>query len=104
MLDRFYPQETPDRSSTTSRAYKGAQTPEFGTGAWPVNIGVLQAAWHSGGGLGAASLLASSTASGLCRVDYLPGRWVNEKLPYGGVEGIRGEVEGMDIDEDEDSS
>lgn len=104
MLDRFLPQETPDRSSATIRAKKGAPTPEVGTGAWPANIGVLQAVWNSGGGLSGAPLLATSTASGLCRIDYLAGRWINERLPYGGIEGIRGEVEGMDVDEDEDSS
>lgn len=104
MLDRLFPQETPDRSSATMRAKKGAPTPEVGTGAWSANISVLQVTWNSGGGLTGAPLLASSTASGLCRVDYLPGRWINERLPYGGVEGIRGEVEAMDVDEDEDSS
>lgn len=104
MLDRFLPQETPDRSSATIRAKKGTPTPEVGTGAWPANIGVLQAVWNSGSGLSGAPLLATSTASGLCRIDYLAGRWINERLPYGGIEGIRGEVEGMDVDEDDDSS
>ena len=49
-----------------------------------------------------APLLASATAAGLCRVDYLEGRWMRDKMPYGGVEGIRKEGDGMDVDGEED--
>jgi len=42
-------------------------------------------------------LLASATASGLCRVDWLTGRFAQNRFPYGSIELLRGEVEG-DID------
>lgn len=46
-------------------------------------------AWNSVNGLAAAALLASATAAGLCRVDEVWGRWIREKVPYGGIEHIR---------------
>ena len=101
MLERFLPQEPPDRSSTITRAERAAPPP-VGTGAWPPVVGVVRVAWHSGAGLTSAPLLASATASGLCRVDYLEGRWMREKLPYGGVLAMRGEVEGFDMEDDGD--
>lgn len=61
-------------------------------GAWPAQVGVQRVAWNCGNGLRAASFLASSTGSGLCRVDWVLGRWSRDKIPYGSVEGIRGEV------------
>ena len=51
-------------------------------------------AWNEGSGLAGASWLASATASGLCRVDWLEGRWLRGREPYGGVEVIRKEVSG----------
>ena len=46
-----------------------------------------------------SSLLAAGTASGLCRVDVLWGRWLKDRAPYGGAEGIRMEYEdAMDVD------
>lgn len=47
-------------------------------------------------------MLASATASGLCRIDWLAGRWSRDRVPYTGIEGIRGEVD-ADDDMDEDS-
>lgn len=55
--------------------------------------------------MAAASLLASATGSGICRVDWLDGRWVRGRVPYCSVEAIRGEVgveEGEEADEDAD--
>ena len=44
------------------------------------------------------------TASGLCRVDVLWGRWFKDKPPYGGAEGIRMEDEDvMDVESEGDS-
>lgn len=49
--------------------------------------------------MASSSLLAAGTASGLCRVDTLWGRWLKDKAPYGGAEGIRMEDEDvMDVD------
>ncbi len=58
--------------------------------------------WNTGGGLAAASLLASGTACGLCRIDWLVGRTLNNKEPYGGVEIARKEVDGRDFDDSDD--
>ena len=55
-----------------------------------------------GNGLADASLLASGTGSGLCRIDWLTGRWHRDRIPYSDIERIRGEVDGEDeIEEDE---
>ncbi|KAI0063453.1 hypothetical protein BV25DRAFT_1915354 [Artomyces pyxidatus] len=97
MFERFLPQETPDRSTSGPRA-------PIGTGAWSTEVNVLRVAWNSVGGFGASPLLASATASGLCRVDWLAGRWMKGKVPYERVESMRRETDAMDIDDDEDSS
>jgi transcription factor C subunit 6 len=46
-----------------------------------------------------APLLASATGSGLCRIDWLIGSWNKNRIPYGGIEGIRMEA---DVDHAED--
>lgn len=82
-------------------AAHGKKDAPGGTGAWPAQVGVQRVAWNSGNGLRAAPLLASSTGSGLCRVDWLLGRWNKDKIPYYSVEGIRGEV-AVDARDDDD--
>ena len=89
MLDRLKPREMAER-------------PDGGGGAWPASVGVQRVAWHCGAGLAAAGLLASATGSGLCRVDFLEGRWFRDRVPYERVEAMRMEEEGMDVDEPED--
>ncbi|KAI0050874.1 hypothetical protein FA95DRAFT_1587504 [Auriscalpium vulgare] len=113
MLDRFLPYETPDRTSAIARSKAKSKRlsadgegdePATGTGAWPTEVGVLRVAWNSGNGLAAAGLLASATASGLCRVDHLQGRWMRGKVPYESVELMRKEGDGefMDVDEEDE--
>ncbi|TFK64273.1 hypothetical protein BDN72DRAFT_889630 [Pluteus cervinus] len=58
------------------------------TGAWPAEVGVNRVVWNNGNGLGSVGMLASATASGLCRVDVNWGRWMRDKVPYGGLERI----------------
>ncbi|TFY64676.1 hypothetical protein EVJ58_g2459 [Rhodofomes roseus] len=102
MLERFLPKEMPVRSNNvTARAPKDAPD---GTGAWPAQVGVQRAVWNSGNGLCATPFLASSTGSGLCRVDWLLGRWNKDRIPYYSVDGIRGEVavDGKEEDDDDD--
>jgi len=60
---------------------------------WPQEVAVHKVTWNNGNGLGACGLLASATSSGLCRVDNLWGRWMNDKIPYGGIQQIRKELE-----------
>ncbi len=88
MLDRLKPREMAER-------------PGGGGGAWHPSVGVQRVAWHSGAGLAAAGLLASATGSGLCRVDFLEGKWFRERVPYERVEAIRLEEGVMDVDVDE---
>jgi transcription factor C subunit 6 len=88
MLDRLKPREMAERA-------------EGGGGAWHPSVGVQHAAWHSGAGLAAGVLLASGTGSGLCRVDFLEGRWFRDRVPYERVEAIRLEENVMDVDVDE---
>lgn len=95
MLEQLLPHETTDQRSGTAR-------PMSGTGAWSPEVGVQRVAWNTGNGMAASSLLASSTGSGLCRVDWLTGRWMRDRIPYEGVEKMRHEVEDED-DMDEDS-
>ncbi|KIY46871.1 hypothetical protein FISHEDRAFT_46417 [Fistulina hepatica ATCC 64428] len=86
MLEHFLPQA--DRSTAVRMAKKSTadknKTNPFGTGAWPCEVGVNKVVWHQGGGLGCANVLASATASGLCRVDVLRGRWNRDTIPYNG--------------------
>lgn len=71
----------------------------LGTGAWPREVAVQKIIWNNGNGIGACGLLASATSSGLCRVDNLWGRWMKDKVPYGGIEQIR--REGLEEDDDD---
>ena len=110
-------QETQDRPPPKTQSKKKEQdadkggeaqqphikTTSGGTGAWPREVGVQRVAWNSVNGLAAAALLASATAAGLCRVDEVWGRWIRGKVPYGGIEHIRRELEDdMDVNEDEE--
>ena len=81
--------------------------PATPTGVWPPVISIHLVAWNCGNGLANASLLGSATASGMCRVDWLEGRWMKGKIPYHGVENIRREgidanAEAPDDDGEED--
>ncbi|KAM6500158.1 hypothetical protein JOM56_003172 [Amanita muscaria] len=105
MLEHFLPQEMPERPGAASQSSKKSGSkpaPAGGTGAWPWQVGIQRVAWNNGNGLGSCGLLASATASGLCRVDNLWGRWMKDKVPYAGVENIRVEDgAAMDVDYDE---
>lgn len=59
--------------------------------------------WNNGNGLGNCQLLVSGSASGLCRIDWLGGRWFKGRtLGPGGIETLRGEVDGDgDVDMDD---
>lgn len=72
------------------------------SGAWPANVSVTCVRWNSGGGLTRAPLLASATASGLCRVDYLLGHFTRGHVPYGGIKFIRKESGAEVKDETDD--
>ncbi|KAJ4495681.1 hypothetical protein C8J55DRAFT_494537 [Lentinula edodes] len=110
MLEQFLPQETQDRGAANNPnnvKLKNAANDERGTGVWPRELGVQRVVWNIVNGLAAATMLASATGSGLCRVDVLFGRWLKErsvKMPYGGIENIRLEAENVvdDIDADSD--
>jgi transcription factor C subunit 6 len=73
-----------------------------GTGAWSPEVGIHCVTWNSGNGISNAHLLASATGSGLCRVDWLSGRWFRDRVPYYDIERMRGELGDMEIDEEED--
>ncbi|KAF8176755.1 hypothetical protein BJ912DRAFT_1146755 [Pholiota molesta] len=106
ILDHFLPQESFDRTTAT-RVAKGKVKKRSdsaiptGTGAWPREVGVHRVVWNNGNGLASSAWTAAGTASGLCRVEMLPGRWLKGKIPYGGISGIRMEdVDGMEVDSD----
>lgn len=92
-------QETQNRPTAT-RQNKVMST---GTGAWPAEVGVQRVVWNDGNGLACTPLLASATGAGLCRVDWLLGRWGRDPPPYNGVEGMRGETAGVTFEEDDES-
>ncbi|KAI0647474.1 hypothetical protein C8Q79DRAFT_1068955 [Trametes meyenii] len=97
MLENFLPKETQNRPAA-SRQNKSIPV---GTGAWPPEVGIHRVVWNDGNGLGRTPLLASATGSGLCRVDWLLGRWMRDQAPYTGIEGIRGETAGVFAEDDE---
>ncbi|KAF8327233.1 uncharacterized protein EI90DRAFT_3018294 [Cantharellus anzutake] len=93
-------QELTERSQTTKNAKRrkgesGAVAPQEGrsydgSGAWPAEVGVHRVAWHSGGGLHSAPLLASATASGLCRIEWMKGRGQEGINLYSMIQHLRG--------------
>ncbi|KAG1782384.1 hypothetical protein EV702DRAFT_378896 [Suillus placidus] len=101
MLDHFLPQETQERSTNPKgrQAKKDESETSTSTGVWPPEVGVQRVTWNTGNGLGGAPLLASTTGSGLCRVDWLLGRWIRNKVPYVNVPNMRKEVDDV-MDED----
>ena len=105
-LTQFYDQETIDRTTQarTAKQKKSGAVAPVGTGAWPREVGVHRVVWNNGNGLASSALLASGTSSGLCRVDVLWGRWLRDKVPYQGLEGIRMEDGNLAMDVDSDSS
>ncbi|KIP08890.1 hypothetical protein PHLGIDRAFT_68606 [Phlebiopsis gigantea 11061_1 CR5-6] len=91
----------PGRLSLLTNYTSGtAKGPPKGTGAWPPEVGIHRAVWNGGNGLASAPWLASATASGLCRVDFLRGKWLHNRVPYDGVDGIRLERDTPDEAED----
>ncbi|TBU50277.1 hypothetical protein BD309DRAFT_945783 [Dichomitus squalens] len=98
MLEHFLPKETQNRPAATRQN----KTIPVGTGAWPPDVGIHRVVWNDRNGLAGTPLLASATGSGLCRVDWLPGKWGRDPLPYNGVEGMRAET-GGEFDEDDES-
>lgn len=101
MLDHFLPQETQERSANSKgkQAKKDESEISVSTGVWPSEVGVHRVTWNMGNGLGGAPLLTSTTGSGLCRVDWLLGRWIRNKVPYVNVPNMRKEVDDI-MDED----
>jgi transcription factor C subunit 6 len=65
---------------------------------------VHRVVWNNGNGLASSALLASGTSSGLCRIDVLWGRWLRDKVPYQGLEGLRMEDGNLSMDVDSESS
>ncbi|KAH7924733.1 hypothetical protein BV22DRAFT_1195685 [Leucogyrophana mollusca] len=104
MLERFLPQETQEKSTNTKGKKKDDDnSASNSTGVWPPEVGVHRVVWNSANGLGSAPLLASATGSGLCRVDWLLGRFIRDKVPYVDVPSMRKEVDGVaDDDSGED--
>lgn len=102
-------QETQDKPSANrlkaKSNSKSVTTPASGTGVWPAAVGIHRVVWNCGNGLSNASLLGSATASGICRVDWLEGRWMKGKIPYRSIENIRKEnvdIDGADDEAEED--
>ncbi|KAF7986658.1 hypothetical protein HWV62_26496 [Athelia sp. TMB] len=108
MLEKFAPAEPVEKPTTNkAKAKLDARSAlmSVATGVWPPIVGVHRVVWNSGNGFNGASLLASGTASGLCRVDNLRGRWIRDRIPYCGIENIRmedGAAGGDDEEEDMD--
>ncbi|KAF8550445.1 hypothetical protein OG21DRAFT_1446590 [Imleria badia] len=114
MLEHFLPQEMQEKTTgVKSKAQEKAKNKEqedgevkgrpTNTGVWPPEMGVHRVAWNNGNGLGGAPLLASATASGLCRVDWVMGRWIKDRTPYVSVPKMRKEVEGTSNESDEEA-
>ncbi|KDQ10972.1 hypothetical protein BOTBODRAFT_115064 [Botryobasidium botryosum FD-172 SS1] len=111
MLENFFPRVQPRRRprlSPPSQAQLRSQpAPSLaeGSGSWPVEVGVHRVAWHNGAGMARSPLLASGTACGLVRIDWLEGRFFCDRMPYTNVQILRGEEGGaVAMDEDEEDS
>ncbi len=113
MLDHFLPREsgtsegpsftesakskTVEVEATKERFENGIPEP---SALWHPSLGVNAVAWNSGCGLACAPWLATGTACGLVRVDYVHGGWLRNAMPYGSVEAIRRE-DGGDVGDSE---
>ncbi|KAF8584107.1 hypothetical protein K439DRAFT_1346874 [Ramaria rubella] len=108
MLENFLPYEHQDRpaaSRATKKKKDSAGEPlelPVSTGVWSPEVSVTRVTWQSGSGLARAPLLASATASGICRIDWLLGRFAHNRFPYRDIQTLRGEVEGAEDEEGED--
>ncbi|KAF9268824.1 hypothetical protein L218DRAFT_533061 [Marasmius fiardii PR-910] len=100
MLDKFLSLETQEKptfgiqkaqtkAQSKLKAKSAPPQPDWNTGAWPQEVGIQVVTWNSSNGLSNAGLLASATGSGLCRVDYLWGRWMRNKRPYTDITTVR---------------
>ncbi|KAG8975572.1 hypothetical protein FRB90_009495, partial [Tulasnella sp. 427] len=73
--DHFRPGSSQPGPTTKGKKKKKSAAAEEDRGAssssWPPEAGVLCASWNSSNGLTGCQLLASGTASGLCRIDNL---------------------------------
>lgn len=98
-------QETIDWLAAKKARSKNPETvpAQANSGVWAPEVGVQRATWNNGNGLGNCQLLLSGTASGLCRIDWVTGRWFKDRgLGPGGIGTLRGEVDGdVDVDMDD---
>ncbi|KAJ8517201.1 hypothetical protein ONZ45_g5601 [Pleurotus djamor] len=103
MLDCLLPREMRLVPSNDIKGSKGkqAEAKPIGTDAWPKEVGVHRAVWNNGNGFQGARMLASATASGLCRIDIPGGHWHKGKTPYQSIPLARAEDGDVDMDEDE---
>ncbi|KAL0946421.1 hypothetical protein HGRIS_012644 [Hohenbuehelia grisea] len=98
MLEQFLPKElTIQTASGNAGKGKRPLLKTVGTDAWPQEVGIHRVVWNNGNGLSAAGMLASGTASGLCRIDLLAGRWNKDRTPPN-LNEVRGEVDGSEDD------
>ena len=88
-------QTTQDRPANKRKAKQDDDIADgsIGGNGWLPNVSVTRVVWNEGGGLSQSPFLASATASGLCRVDWLLGRFLQDTVPYNGIENIRREAE-----------
>src|SRR5438552_2753391 len=98
-------QQTQDKPTSTAAKsrVKTTESEKTSTGAWPPQVGIHHVVWNNGNGLGAAGIMASATGSGICRVDFLQGRWLKGKIPYGNIAKVRGELHADDMEVDNTS-
>jgi transcription factor C subunit 6 len=90
-LDDFQIEEIPldgAAQKNTNRAKGTAHSMEGNpivakSGDWPLEVGVHRTCWNNNAGLGKANWIASGTASGLCRIDIIQGRFIGGKVPQG---------------------
>lgn len=123
MLENFLPRERlirpgnranlgdddADAAAAKAQSKKKAAVPETepqdpgyrASGSWPRNVCVTRVAWDSGGGLSSAPLLASATGSGLCRIDWLLGRFFVERHDVDSIAKVREGAGANEEDEDD---
>lgn len=71
--------------------------------SWPPQISITSLAWNNGNGIGRAGMIASASASGLCRIDYMQGYKEEGKLAqFRARIGKEGKAPAGDSDEDDD--
>ncbi|GJJ12293.1 hypothetical protein Clacol_006534 [Clathrus columnatus] len=99
-LVEFVERSVAARPATKKHTPEALSSVSISTGAWSPAVSVTKVVWNSSAGIARSPWLASATASGLCRLDWLLGRFAHDRFPYIDIQRLRGEIEVDEMDDE----